>query len=347
MSEEMQRSYYAILPANVRYDSKLTPNAKLLYAEITALCNEKGYCWASNDYFAQLYGVSKKSVSAWINQLISEGYLTSELIYKDGSQHIQERRLRIATAPMEENRDMEENFKGGWKKTSRGYGRNLLGGMEENFQENSIYINTTTNNKKNTKDKKIKNDKHAEREKSLSSDSHGNGNGTATAQGNKSELSEGKPKKVVYRGNPNTAETMQKLYNIQAKTEGRLLHPLTKELITRGYISELDENIQKYNDLFFKALNTYEYPLVIRCFNYTLKWALKAKDKINSKYTYFAKSLEGNLELIDKRENKPEAYLESLWGISLDDGESREGPMRTETAKGGEEGKGIYNWLEN
>lgn len=123
--EEMQRSYYAILPANVRYDNRLTPNAKLLYAEITALCNEKGFCWASNDYFAQLYSVSKKSVSTWINQLISEGYLTSELIYKDGSQHIQERRLRIATAPMEENRDMEENFPRVWKKSSRGYGRKL------------------------------------------------------------------------------------------------------------------------------------------------------------------------------------------------------------------------------
>jgi hypothetical protein len=61
-------SYYAIIPANVRY-ADIKANAKLLYGEITALSSQKGYCWSSNNYFAELYGVSKNTISLWINQL--------------------------------------------------------------------------------------------------------------------------------------------------------------------------------------------------------------------------------------------------------------------------------------
>ncbi|NBK08169.1 helix-turn-helix domain-containing protein [Enterococcus asini] len=82
MSEN--RSYYAIIPANVRYDKRLPANAKLLYGEITALCNEKGFCWAGDKYFADLYGVSKVSIQKWLKALQENGYITKELIYKEG-----------------------------------------------------------------------------------------------------------------------------------------------------------------------------------------------------------------------------------------------------------------------
>jgi hypothetical protein len=93
--ETIKKNYYAIIPANVRYDKELTPNAKLLYGEITALCNEKGYCWATNNYFAELYGVSKVSVSTWINQLAKKNYIKTEINYKEGSKEITSRYIII------------------------------------------------------------------------------------------------------------------------------------------------------------------------------------------------------------------------------------------------------------
>lgn len=90
-----KKSYYAIIPANVRYDTELTPNAKLLYGEITVLCNEKGYCWASNRYFADLYEVSNVTISNWISQLVDKGYLYREVEYVEGTKEIKRRIVGI------------------------------------------------------------------------------------------------------------------------------------------------------------------------------------------------------------------------------------------------------------
>lgn len=93
--KEQQKAYYAIIPANVRYDKDLVSNAKLLYGEITALCNEKGYCWASNQYFAELYGVSILSIKRWVNSLVTKGYVYRTLTYKPNSKEVDKRILSI------------------------------------------------------------------------------------------------------------------------------------------------------------------------------------------------------------------------------------------------------------
>lgn len=62
-------SYFAIIPANVRYCKELEPSAKLLYGEITALTHKEGYCWASDQYFADLYQVNISTIQRWIKSL--------------------------------------------------------------------------------------------------------------------------------------------------------------------------------------------------------------------------------------------------------------------------------------
>ena len=111
-------NYYAIIPSNVRY-SNLKPNAKLLYGEITALSNKTGYCFASNNYFAKLYGVSKNTVSRWIADLKSLGFITIE-IERDSKKQITKRIIGIV--------------------------KNVDTPIDEKVKGNTTSINTTSNN---------------------------------------------------------------------------------------------------------------------------------------------------------------------------------------------------------
>lgn len=147
MDELVQRNYYAVLPANVRYDKNITPNAKLLYAEITALCNDKGYCWAGNAYFAELYGVTKTSISNWISSLQKNGYIDVQLIYKENSKEIQSRHISIANnIPIQDNLNT--------------YTKNIVEGIQKNFTDNTKIINTK-------KDEIISKDIITQKQKSL------------------------------------------------------------------------------------------------------------------------------------------------------------------------------------
>ena len=88
-------SYYAIIPAEVRYSKKLTPNAKLLYAEITALCNMNGKCTASTQYFCNLYEVSRISIQKWLKILEDNNHIKRVNIYKQGSKEIETRVITL------------------------------------------------------------------------------------------------------------------------------------------------------------------------------------------------------------------------------------------------------------
>ena len=143
--KEQQKAYYAIIPANVRYDKDLVPNAKLLYGEITALCNEKGYCWASNQYFAELYNVSDRTIKNWISQLADKGYIQRSVKYREGTKEIEQRKLFIGrennfTTPGNYVPDPREN--------------NFTTPSENNFPVNNTSINNTFNNTNIYKGKK-------------------------------------------------------------------------------------------------------------------------------------------------------------------------------------------------
>lgn len=121
-------NYYAVIPAEVRYDKSLINGQKLLYGELTALSNKNGYCNAGNEYLANLYNVSKRTISSWISGLEKRGYIRTELIKENDTKKVEERRVYITkTSGKKFPYPMEENFQPP---------------MEKNFQENNTrYIN--------------------------------------------------------------------------------------------------------------------------------------------------------------------------------------------------------------
>lgn len=140
MEEECRKSYYAIIPANVRYDKDLKPNAKLLYGEITALANENGFCWATNTYFADLYEVAKETISRWIKQLSDKGYIDVEMIYS--GKELKERRIYISKNQRvltEKSKPLDENI-------NRGIDKIINRGIDEKIKENNTSMNNTSMN---------------------------------------------------------------------------------------------------------------------------------------------------------------------------------------------------------
>ena len=65
----MKKAPYVIVPAQVRYDKRLPLGARLLYGEISGLTNTHGFCFATNGWFADKYGVTDITISNWISKL--------------------------------------------------------------------------------------------------------------------------------------------------------------------------------------------------------------------------------------------------------------------------------------
>lgn len=122
--------YYAIIPANVRYDKRLPSKAPLLYGEITALANKSGSCWASDDYFCRLYGVSRSTVQVWMQALERYGYIVRNVTFKPDSKEIDKRYITLSSAV--------------YPKTGQGYTEKSDKGIPKNRTENNTSINNTT-----------------------------------------------------------------------------------------------------------------------------------------------------------------------------------------------------------
>jgi hypothetical protein len=124
---EGKPNYYAIIPADIRYDSELSDKAKLFYGEITCLANSSGVCFAGNSYFAELYGISERQVIKIIKLLEERNYIC---VVRESSKRI----IRLAENPQRVKKSSSE---GEEKFTQEG---------EEKFTHNNTSVNNINNN---------------------------------------------------------------------------------------------------------------------------------------------------------------------------------------------------------
>ena len=79
---EQERDFKGVwIPKEIWLSKNLTLQEKVMLVEIDSLDNEKG-CFATNQYFADFFDISKTRVSLILKSLIEKGYITSKIFNK-------------------------------------------------------------------------------------------------------------------------------------------------------------------------------------------------------------------------------------------------------------------------
>lgn len=90
-----------MIPAQVRYAADIPAGAKLLYGEISSLTDARGYCFASNKYFAELYGVGVRTVQRYLDALKNAGLIR----ITDGEGGTDQRKIFAGVNPLSDPHD--------------------------------------------------------------------------------------------------------------------------------------------------------------------------------------------------------------------------------------------------
>ena len=122
MERKVETFIKLVIPTSILGDNNLTPLERLLLIHILSLCNKKGYCWATNEYFKKQYNVSKQTISKSINRLSKLNYI--DLQYDLKEKNNSKRLIRISDVFKKRISDIKENVNTGNQKNFNQYNRN-------------------------------------------------------------------------------------------------------------------------------------------------------------------------------------------------------------------------------
>jgi len=74
MTEHNHQSFFYVIPAKLIEDSP-SPYSGYLYGLITSLCSKEGYCWATNEFFAEKLNLKPRSIRTYLKYLKETGWI--------------------------------------------------------------------------------------------------------------------------------------------------------------------------------------------------------------------------------------------------------------------------------
>ena len=103
-----------LIPMSVLQNDKLTSLEKLILIHMISFSkNNDMYCWGTNQYFCDIYKVSRQTISKSINNLVKLGYLRSE--YDKLNRKNQKRRIFLSDKFYGEIKGIKDKFNTGIK----------------------------------------------------------------------------------------------------------------------------------------------------------------------------------------------------------------------------------------
>lgn len=81
------------MPSEILINNKLSDKEKIILSMIIYLSKDKGYCFATNNYFSDILNVTVVSISRIINSLKKKEYIKVNINYKSNSKEIENRQI--------------------------------------------------------------------------------------------------------------------------------------------------------------------------------------------------------------------------------------------------------------
>lgn len=111
-----------MIPISILRDNRLTSLEKLLLIQIISLCKQKGYCWATNKYFAELNNVSRTTISKSVNNIAASNYINIQ--YEQQNLNNSKRKIELTPVLNNQIKRIKESFNTSIKEKFKQYNKN-------------------------------------------------------------------------------------------------------------------------------------------------------------------------------------------------------------------------------